>query len=99
MTPRPSVVRSGLPRLSWGNCSLSCHSPSPRLPRVSQQPSPAHLFVSYCHKDERWLRKIETVLKQDENDTRAMAALALQRPPRPPTTYMERRISKCWREP
>src|SRR6266581_4297482 len=30
--PRPSVVRSGHPRLSWGNCSLSCHSPTPRLP-------------------------------------------------------------------
>src|SRR5882724_8685614 len=31
--PRSSVVRSGHPRLSWGNCSLSCHSPTPRLPR------------------------------------------------------------------
>ena len=30
--PRPLVVRSGHPRLSWGNCSLSCHSPTPRLP-------------------------------------------------------------------
>ncbi len=34
--PRPSVVRSGHPRLSWGNCSLSCHSPHPPLPNFTK---------------------------------------------------------------
>jgi serine/threonine protein kinase len=37
---------------------------------VLPPPSPAHLFVSYCHKDERWLRKIETVLKPLVRDSR-----------------------------
>src|SRR5437899_6020238 len=46
--PRPSVVRSGHPRLSWGNCSLSCHSPTPRLP-----PLPLYIGASAVHR--RWL--------------------------------------------
>src|SRR5207245_11743284 len=35
--PRPSVVRSGHPRLSWGNSSLYCHAPSPRPPLLQKQ--------------------------------------------------------------